>query len=114
MPTRLDAEALHKAAATLPPAIEVNAIEDCTVEGRVHRNSKPSTIGGANKAEASGRSARPASGNRTKVVAKITRCSRQCEAAATIAARDSRTPCKKNRSPIAAEVRPSKSCAPAP
>ena len=58
MPTRLDAEALHRAAATLPPAIEVNAIEDCTVEGRVHRKSRPSTIGGANNAEASGRGER--------------------------------------------------------
>src|SRR5208337_1358655 len=105
MPTRLDAEALHKAAATLPPAIEVNAIEVCTVEGRAQRKIRPSTIGGANKAEASGRSARPASGNRTKVAVKITRCSRQCEAPATTAPRESRAPCKKNNNPIAAEVR---------
>src|SRR5271167_49885 len=114
MPTRLDAEALHKAAATLPPAIEVNATEACTVEGRVHRNIRPSTICGANRAEASDRSARPASGNRTKLAAKITRCSRQCEAPATMAARDSRAPCEKNNSPIAAEVRAAKSWAPAP
>jgi hypothetical protein len=108
MPTSVEAEALHKAAAMLPPAIEVNAIEDCTVEGRAHRNIRPTTIGGANRAEASGLSARPASGNRTKVAAKITRCSRQCETAETIAARDRGTPCKKNRSPIAAVVRASK------
>ena len=29
------------AAATLPRAIEVKAIEDCTVEGRMHRNMTP-------------------------------------------------------------------------
>ena len=33
MPMRFDADALHTAAGTLPPAIEVKAIEDCTVEG---------------------------------------------------------------------------------
>src|SRR5271163_5254553 len=114
MPTRLDAEALHKAAATLPPAIEVNAIEDCTVDGRVHRNIRPSTIGAGNSAEAAGRSARPKSGKSTKVAAKTTRCSRQCETAATTAARDRRAPCKKNSSPIAAEVRPAKTDTPAP
>ncbi len=36
MPIRLDSEALTTAAGTLPPAIEVNAIDDCTVEGSVH------------------------------------------------------------------------------
>jgi hypothetical protein len=33
-PNRLDAEALQTAAATLPPAIEVKAMADCTVAGR--------------------------------------------------------------------------------
>jgi hypothetical protein len=32
---RLDAEALQTAAATLPPAIEVKAMADCTVAGRM-------------------------------------------------------------------------------
>src|SRR5690606_38926492 len=41
MPSRLEAEALHTAAGTLPRAIEVNAIADCTVAGRQHRNSTP-------------------------------------------------------------------------
>ena len=41
MPMMLDAEALHSAAATLPPAIEVKATDACTVEGNVHRNSRP-------------------------------------------------------------------------
>jgi len=36
-PSRFDADALQTAAGTLPRAIAVNAIEDCTVEGRQHR-----------------------------------------------------------------------------
>jgi hypothetical protein len=42
----LESDALHTAAATLPCAIAVNAIEDCTVEGRAHRNSTPSINSG--------------------------------------------------------------------
>ena len=41
MPSRFDAEALQTAAGTLPRAIEVKAIDDCTVEGSRHRNSMP-------------------------------------------------------------------------
>jgi hypothetical protein len=41
MPTKFEAEALHTAAATFPRATEVKAIDDCTVEGRVHRNRMP-------------------------------------------------------------------------
>ena len=41
MPRMLDNEALTIAAGTLPWAIEVNAIEDCTVDGTRHRNSTP-------------------------------------------------------------------------
>ncbi len=41
MPSRLEAEALHTAAGTLPRAIEVNAMADCTVAGRQHRNMMP-------------------------------------------------------------------------
>lgn len=37
IPSRLEAEALHTAAATLPPASEVKAMADCTVAGRMHR-----------------------------------------------------------------------------
>src|SRR5438105_1399557 len=42
-PARLDPAAEQTAAATLPPAIEVNAIEDCTVEGSTQTNSTPRT-----------------------------------------------------------------------
>jgi hypothetical protein len=41
MPSRLESEALHSAAGTLPPAIEVNTTEACTADGSVHRNSTP-------------------------------------------------------------------------
>src|SRR5260370_29225499 len=41
MPIRLEADALHTAAATLPLAIDVKAIDDCTVEGSVHKNRTP-------------------------------------------------------------------------
>ena len=114
MPTRLDAEALHKAAATLPPAMEVNATEACTVDGSVHRNIRPSTIGGERACEAIIRSPKPASGNSAKVVAKTNKCSRQCNAPAKIAERDSRAPCRKNRSAMATDVRALNTCAPAP
>ena len=41
MPSKFEAEALHTAAGTLPRAIEVKAIDDCTVDGSTHRNSMP-------------------------------------------------------------------------
>ena len=41
MPKMLEAEAEQMAAGTLPPAIEVNAIEDWTVDGRTQRNRMP-------------------------------------------------------------------------
>jgi len=41
IPRMLENDALQMAAATFPRAIEVNAIEDCTVEGRQHRNISP-------------------------------------------------------------------------
>ena len=41
MPMMLDSEALHSAAGTLPPAIEVNTTDACTVDGSVQRNSSP-------------------------------------------------------------------------
>ena len=34
-------EAAHTAAGMLPPAIEVKAMDDCTVDGSAHRNSTP-------------------------------------------------------------------------
>jgi len=40
-PRMLDNDALTMAAETWPRAIEVNAMEDCTVDGTRHRNSSP-------------------------------------------------------------------------
>ncbi|SHX00483.1 Uncharacterised protein [Mycobacteroides abscessus subsp. abscessus] len=40
-PNIFETDALTTAAATLPRAIDVNAIEDCTVEGNRHRYSTP-------------------------------------------------------------------------
>ena len=40
-PMRFDAEALTIAPGTLPRAIEVNAIDDCTVDGTSVRYSRP-------------------------------------------------------------------------
>ena len=41
MPIMLEAEALQSAAGTLPPAIDVNATDACTVDGKVQRNRRP-------------------------------------------------------------------------
>src|SRR5690606_20846792 len=41
IPRMFEVEAAHIAAGTLPPAIDVKAIDDCTVEGRTHRNKRP-------------------------------------------------------------------------
>ena len=48
MPIRLENDALHIAAATFPFAIDVNAIEDCTVDGRQHKNITPAHRSGVN------------------------------------------------------------------
>jgi hypothetical protein len=41
MPVMLERDALHSAAATLPPAIDVNTTDACTAEGNEQRKSKP-------------------------------------------------------------------------
>ena len=97
-PSRLDSEALHTAAGTLPRAIEVKAIEDCTVDGSAHRNSTPRYSSGVSSQPSSGLNSSPNSGNSTKVQARMVRCRRQCSTPATIDSRDSRAPCRKNSS----------------
>src|SRR5271165_1613607 len=55
-PRRFDAEALHNAAGTLPPATEVKAIEACTVEGSVvSRISRPRAAPGGDLGPGSAR-----------------------------------------------------------
>ena len=55
----LDSDALTIAAGTLPWAIEVNAIEDCTVDGTRHRNSTPVYRPGVNTDGTRARAANP-------------------------------------------------------
>src|SRR5258706_4080105 len=96
MPIRLEADALHTAAGTLPLAIDVKAIDDCTVDGSVHRNRTPVYSAGVTSGASTGLSARPSSGNSTNVLSRTTRCRRQCVAPATIAPRGNLAPCRKN------------------
>ena len=104
MPSRLDAVAAHRAAGTLPRAIEVKAIDDCTVEGSTHSSSSPVHSGGVSSVGARARAARPSAGNSRKVLANTTTCSRQCRAPASAAFGCRRAPCRKNSRAIAALV----------
>ena len=85
MPSRLDAVAAHSAAATLPRAIEVKAIEDCTVDGSRHSISSPAHSGGVSNSGATARIVSPIAGNSRKVLPSTTACSRQCRAPANAA-----------------------------
>src|SRR5579863_2554308 len=101
MPSRLDADALQTAAGTLPLAIDVNAIDDWTVDGSAQRNRTPVYSAGVTGGESSGLSAKPSTGNITNVLRSTTAWRRQCVAPATIASRDSFAPCRKKSRPIA-------------
>ena len=65
MPKRLETEALHRAAATLPRAIEVKAIEDCTVEGRMQTKISPAISSDGRTPAKTRVSTRPSRGNST-------------------------------------------------
>ena len=114
MPSRLDAVAAHSAAGTLPRAIEVKAIDDCTVDGSTHSISSPAHSGGVSRPGASARAVRPSAGNSRKVLASTTACSRQCRAPASAACGASRAPCRKNISAMAAVVASPASAMPTP
>ena len=102
MPNRFDAVAAHSAAATLPRAMEVNAIEDCTVDGSRHSISSPPQSGGVSSPGAIARIVSPSIGNTRNVLPSTTACSRQCRAPASAAWGANRAPCRKNISAIAA------------
>ncbi len=104
MPSRLEAEALHTAAGTFPRAIEVKAIEDCTVEGRKQRKSIPLAITGLSQPWDTALRPRPTAGNKTKVVPRARAWIRQALSPPRIASRDSLAPCRKNSSAMAASV----------
>ena len=104
MPARLEKEALHTAAATLPRAMAVKAMDDCTVEGSRVRNSIPVPSAGSMPGIA--RTARPSSGNTAKVISATVRCSRQWRAPSITACRDRRAPCMKKRMTMPMSAQP--------
>ena len=71
MPMMLESEALHSAAATLPPAIEVKTTDACTADGKVQRNIRPMASGGVSSVPDTRLRARPRTGKITKVAAKM-------------------------------------------
>ena len=78
MPRRFDSEALQSAAGTLPRAIEVKAMEDCTVEGSTQTNSSPKARSFGNHGFSAAVRPSPTAGNSTKVLASTRPCRRQC------------------------------------
>ena len=103
-PRRLEAEAAATAAGTLPRATPTKAMELWMVEGRQPRNTMPAASGGG--VIQAGRAAIPrqSRGNRPKVEASTSRCSRQWVRPPITASRDSRAPCRKNTTAMAALV----------
>ncbi|PQM44132.1 hypothetical protein C1Y40_05708 [Mycobacterium talmoniae] len=91
-PRMLDSEALTIAADTWPRAIEVNAIDDCTVEGTRHKNSSPLYRSMLSTDGTNARAARPSTGNTTNVVASTSRCSRHCRSPCQACCGDNRVP----------------------
>ena len=79
MPIILEKDALHTAPATLPPATEVNAIEDCTVDGKKHKNKKPKYSASPKSGCKIGFDSKPNNGNAINVKAKTKLCKRQCK-----------------------------------
>ncbi len=102
IPNRLEKVALHTAAAVLPRAMVVKAIEDCTVDGSRQRNSTPWYSCGVSTSGTSSRAATPSSGNSTKVEANTVPCSRHCFSPSTASRVDNRAPYRKNSSATAA------------
>jgi hypothetical protein len=66
------------AAETWPRAIEVNAIDDCTVDGTRHRNSSPLYKSVLSTEGTNARAASPSTGKIANVVASTNRCRRHC------------------------------------
>ena len=112
IPNKFDKVAAHTAAGTFPLAIEVNAIEDCTVDGSKVKYNVPATNAGSRPGIRINNS--PKIGNNANVTASEARWSRQLSIPSTIASRDSLAPCKKNNNTIPASVTNSKKIAPLP
>ncbi len=73
IPIKFENDALHTAPATLPCATEVNAIEDCTVDGKKHINKKPQYNSCPSSGTNTGLASKPKTGKRMKVNAKTKR-----------------------------------------
>ena len=74
MPAMFDSGRGTDRPATLPRAIDVRAIEDCTVEGRAQTNNTPSQKSGRRQQMGESQARlRPSNGNSTKVVAPMAR-----------------------------------------
>ncbi len=101
----LDTVAATTAAPTLPCAIEVNAIDDCTVDGSAQTKRRPSQSAFGTACGSAARISSPSKGNRPKVAARITRWRRQWAAPVISEARERRAPWRKNISAIATVVR---------
>ena len=97
IPRRLDNEAAQIAAATFPPAIDVNAMEDWTVDGSKQIKMMPRMSSGVKMFWMNGRMINPKIGKNTNVHSTISACNFQCVAPSTIAWRDKRAPWKKNK-----------------
>src|SRR5699024_4771898 len=80
--------------------MEVNATEDCTVEGTRVRNKMPRYISSMIN-NVSGRSASPTMGKSTKVNIKMVRCSFQCLMPLSASCVDKRAPYRKNNTAMA-------------
>src|ERR1700677_786532 len=78
MPVRFDAVAEQTAAGMLPRALDVRAIDDCTVDGSAQRNKTPRYNGPGNRFGNAAIRPRPSIGNKMKVAAPEAACSRQC------------------------------------
>src|SRR6202012_5417526 len=100
IPSRLEIDALQRAAATLPRAIEVKAIEDCTVDGSRHRNNSPLYRSRFSSQGTRPRAASPSNGKTTNVVAKTSRCSCHRLTPCQACCGDSRAPYSQNSSAI--------------
>ena len=91
-PSTLEAVAATMAAGMLPPASEVNVIDDCTVDGTRHRKIKPIFIALEIHPSGMASSGVASSGYITKVIARIVRWSFQCLMPATVSSVERRAP----------------------
>src|SRR5271166_684646 len=91
-PRMLDNDALTMAAETCPRAIEVNAMDDCTVDGTRHRNSTPWYRSMVSTDGTNARATTPSIGKITYVVVRTSKCSRHCRTPCQACSGDNRAP----------------------